>query len=102
AGDALELALAVRDELIALGEAGRDLLLLLGDLFLAAPQLALEPIGLGEAVGQRAGLVGEDLLEGGDLLLALAGLAFGIGGDLVGLFARLEHRFLAGVLRVAL
>ena len=37
---------------------------------LAGAQLLLEPLGRGQAIGERAGLVGERLLEGEDFLLA--------------------------------
>ena len=58
-------------------------------------EVLLEPIGGGEPVGERAGLVGERLLEREDLLAPVAQLVLGLGGDLRAPFRAPRRGFLA-------
>ena len=71
AGDALQLALPLGDELLAARRGGRrPRCCVRRRAPLARAQLLFERVGGGEPVGERAGLVGERLLEARDLLPA--------------------------------
>ena len=70
---------------------------------LARAQLLLELVGCGQAIGERARLVGEGLLEAGDFLAPVARLAARPRAiSVVRFLARLELRFLAEGFGVAL
>ena len=73
-----------------------------GECLLAGAQILFDAIGRGQAVGQRARLVGEPLFEADDFLAPLARLLLGFGRQLVRLLARFEGRFLAKGFGVAL
>ena len=101
-GDALQLALPIGDELFGARGGRGGALLVGGERLFARAEILFDPVGCGEAIGERARLVGEPLLEADDLLAALARLLLGFGGQLVRLFARFERRFLAKRFGVAL
>ena len=69
AGDALKLALAFRDELLAPGDGGRGRLLEIARGLFTAAKISLHPVGCGQPIRERASLVGERLFEVDDFLL---------------------------------
>ena len=102
AGHALELALAFRDELLALGRARRHRFFPRRQGAFAAAEILLEPVGCGQAVGEGARLVRELLFEREHLLASFTHALVGLGGDGVRLFACLDGGFLAQRVGVAL
>src|SRR5262249_56781776 len=68
----------------------------------ALAQIALELVRRGNAIRERARAIGERLLEAGDLLLAIARLAFGVGDERVRFLAGFELGFFFEGLGVAL
>ncbi len=87
--------------MLAFGDGGRGgLLEIARDLFTAA-KISLHPVGCGQAIGERAGLVGERLLEVDDFLLPGSRRGFCRGCQLVRAFTRLEGSLLADCLRFA-
>ncbi len=101
-GDALQLALPFDDQLLGSGDRGSGGNLAVARGLLAKAQLPVEPLGLGQAIGQSAGLVRERLLEGEDFLLAGSRLGFSRRRQLMGQLTRFERGFLAERLRFAL
>src|SRR5262249_35918564 len=99
---ALQLALALREQLLAACGGGFGSLLQLHKRGLALAQIALELVGGGETIGERARPIGERRLEADDLLLALAGLFLGVGDQGVRLLACFELGFLLDRLGLAL
>jgi hypothetical protein len=100
-GDPLQLSLPLGHQLLGARGVGRGRGFAAGDLALPRAEVLFEPIGGGEPVGQRAGLVGERLLERQDLLTPVPQLVLRLGGDLLRLFTRLDDGFLAKALGVA-
>ncbi len=94
ARDALQLALAVGENLLAADGRGVGARLGVGGRGMARPQVALERLGGRQAVGECARLVGQALIEAGDLLLARPRLRVGVRDEGVRAFARFEQRFL--------
>ncbi len=90
AGDALQLALPLGDELLGSRvRGGRGLSRCWTSAFSRAAQLLLEPVAGGQPVGERARLVGERLLEAERFPAAgRRSCALGFGGSGVRLFAR--------------
>src|SRR6185436_5983359 len=102
AGDALQLAMAVGEHLLGTRCRRVGAEPEIAQRRVAGAQLALELLGVGDAVGERPGAVGEPLLEADDLLLPIAGLPIGVGEERVRLLARLELGFLLEGFGVAL
>ena len=73
-----------------------------GNRALAAAELLFEPVGRGQPVGERAGLVGELLFERRASPGAARAALLGFGGDGVRLFAGFDRGFLAQRVGVAL
>ena len=102
AGDALELVLLVRDELLVLRRGGCGAALAIDERAVPAVQLFLEALDRGLALGGGRFAAAERLLERGGLLAILPRLPLGLHQDLVRFFLGLEERFLAAGLGVAL
>ena len=97
AGDALQLALALGDQLLAARRARPSpLLRCAASARSRRAEILLEPVGRGQAVGEGARLVGERLFEREHLLAPLARLRCSASAAMVvRLFACLERGFLA-------
>src|SRR2546423_481115 len=101
---AMRLAIACRatsrrngskeERMLAPGGGRGEVLLRVRDGGVARAEVLLERIARGEAIGERARLVGEDLLETDHLLLPRPRPGFGVGNQRVRFLARLELGFL--------
>jgi hypothetical protein len=92
--DALQLALTLGEHLVAAQRRRFALFLELGERAVTGAELALEAIRFRDAVGERARLFRQAVLEPDDLLVPRARLGLGLGHDRVRLLARLDLRFL--------
>ena len=101
AGDAFELVLVLRDELLAFGRRRGGRALAFGQGPVAAAQLLLEALGRRLPLRHRRLAPGQHLLERRRLLTVLPRLALGLHQDVVRLLLRLEQRFLLAGLGVA-
>ena len=101
-GDALQLALAVGEDLVARGPRRRRARFWASATASSRVRRSRSRrVGGGDAIRERAGLLGERLFQAGDLQLARPRLALGVGDDGVRLLAGLELGFFLEGLGVA-